>query len=349
MRTLAKSHCNASPSQMRRWWNRSVFAANLTTVSMRALLLLAIAACNGSQSGSSDAALTIDALTCEVAPASADIAQTCGELATAYCERLSACSDTRMRMTWPDLATCEARHLLACTLELQSPVSAATSASMSACAAATAAQGCDAFLSGVQPPGECLPPHGTIGDGERCTFSSQCASGFCGLDEVCHTEPQDGEPCDVTGCGPTRVCARTGGPTSTCHTPTTNGECFSYIHEWAVCAKGYGCQIPAIGHTGTCEPLATTVGEYCGYNGPGCDADDGVVCQYQSDMRCAAIEFVGDGAWCGASSPKRCEGGTECSYAEICHAWAADCAACGNDAPCEYPARCRNGTCVLPR
>lgn len=284
--------------------------------------------------------------------------QACTDLATARCGTLMTCSMADLDRRWPDTDTCEAREKLACMDSLAAPQTAATPTTVKACADALPQSSCDAFLSGVMPPMACLPQHGPRAMGAACSFSAECASGFCSVadDALCGTcaaTPAPGASCATSGCGPTMICVKS---TMTCQVPVAAAGACSKDQP---CENGLSCVGATMTTMGTCQAEVATAGGACDpkqMTGPGCSTAAGLTCDTQMLM-CVPQPLAAATQPCGLIGTTRtaCKAGASCSIPQgetmgVCVAPAADGGPCNSDVGpfCETPAKCVGGTCQLP-
>ena len=284
--------------------------------------------------------------------------QACSDVAASRCSKLSTCSATDLERRWGDFATCDTREKLACMQGLAAHATAATPTSTETCSTALEASTCDAFLSGVTPPAECLAQKGTAMLGAACAFSAQCSSGFCALasDALCGTcaaMPVAGDSCATTGCGPELSCVKA---TMLCQAPVAGGGA---CDRTLPCGTGLSCVGSTMTTMGTCMADVTSVGATCDplrKTGPTCDAGSGLACNTMT-KQCVMQPDAAAGMPCGLISnvETRCAAGATCEVptgatAGTCVAPAADGAACDatNGPECLFPAKCVAGTCQLP-
>lgn len=284
--------------------------------------------------------------------------QACSDVAESRCAKLSSCSPTDLERRWGDLTTCETREKLACMQGLTASATGATPPSVEECSTALAAATCDAFLSKVMPPPECLAQMGPAALGAACAFNAQCKSSFCALADdalcgVCAVQPVAGDSCATTGCGPELSCVKA---TMLCQAPVASGGA---CDRTMPCGTGLSCVGSTMTTMGTCMADATTVGATCDpqrKTGPGCDAGSGLACNTMT-KQCVMQPDVAAGMPCGliANVETRCAGGATCEIPTgqttgTCVAPAADGAACDatNGPDCLFPAKCVAGTCQLP-
>lgn len=289
-------------------------------------------------------------------PSGDTAADACAKVATARCDRLAMCSMADLAKRWPDEATCISRETLACQDSLAAPATAATPTTTLACADALAASSCDALFS-VTPPAECLAQPGKAAGGAACSYSAQCASGFCSVGDgqlcgVCAAAPVAGDSCATSGCGPTMTCVKA---TMQCQPPVgVGGACGSALP----CEETLDCVGATATAMGTCMAALTTAGATCDpprKTGPSCSATAGLACN-TSTKQCVAQPLVAAGQPCGqiASVPTRCLAGATCQIPAganvgTCVAPAGDGEPCDDVAGpgCEAPARCVAGSCQL--
>ena len=288
--------------------------------------------------------------------------QACTDVSQDRCMQLATCSAADLSKRWTDLASCEDREKLACLEAQAAPKTAATPATVEACANALTTQACDAFLSGVASPAECLPHMGPIANGAACSTAAQCASGFCAvattaLCGTCADQPVAGASCATSRCGPTMVCVKS---TMQCQVPVAaNGTCSAA----QPCGQGLACvgAMPSV--SGTCTAQVASIGAACDsrrVTAPDCNGAAGLACDATTDQ-CVTQPVVPAGMPCGVINrvDVACAAGATCTgtgTAKTCVAPAADGAACDTAAgpDCEFPARCvptgtgTAGVCSLP-
>lgn len=289
---------------------------------------------------------------------SSESAQTaCTKVATARCDRLAACSMADLQKRWADEPSCVDRETQLCEESLVAPATAATPATVDACAVALAASTCDSLFD-VAPPTACLAQHGSGATGAACSFPAQCASGYCSVDDTqlcgtCQPEPVAGASCASAGCGQSMSCVAS---TMQCQVPVVaGGACSSDLP----CAETLDCVGATQTAMGTCMASLTTAGSTCDprrMTGPSCSTTAGLACN-TSTKQCVTQPLVAAGQQCGqiANVNTRCLAGATCQIATgattgTCVAPAADGATCNptNGPGCEQGARCVNGTCQLP-
>jgi hypothetical protein len=211
----------------------------------------------------------------------------CSDLATAECSKLEGCSSTIMEIRYGSVATCEARQLAICMNALAAPSTGNTASKTEACVEAYASWACTDYFNNVNSPAACAQPTGDIALGQACNFPAQCVTGFCAVPPnaacgTCAAAPSPDDSCaNLTSCGPgllclssARVCGTYGVANATCSAAAPCGAHLSCIGAEAT--KG----IP-----GRCEPSTPLIGGACDptfVKGPGCDYDDGLVCNSKS-------------------------------------------------------------------
>ena len=289
-------------------------------------------------------------------PSGPTVLDACTQVAAARCTRLQTCSESDLERRNGDLASCEARDLLACQEALIVPDTGNTPTNVIACANALNAQPCADFL-GKSPPAECATQMGP-GSG-ACGFSAECETAFCAVPNnsecgTCAAPPVVGTSCADQGCGQTLVCVAT---TMTCQQPGAAGDpCSADLP----CGDSFGC----VASMDRCMPLVETVGAPCDPTnamGPACRGDDGLVCDSMTKT-CVTQPLAAAGQPCGPVTPgifTGCTGAGTCVHATgqagTCVGPAADLAACDTAVgpTCLAPARCvitsgTAGTCQLP-
>jgi hypothetical protein len=285
-----------------------------------ALLALCLAACGTPTSADPDAGAP------DAGPPPLTADEACAARAAASCERLSACSIFALQTRFGDLATCEARQKLACTLSLAAPDTGATPATDEACAAALKTVACDAYLDGDLPE-PCLPRVGTRVAGAACLFAAQCQSAFCGIAKgstcgTCTTAPGIGSSCATFACKSGLICVK---ETSLCESPEVLNASCDRGHP---CGPGLSCVGQAAGTPGRCGNFAAAENVTCDPKekvAPDCDHRLGLFCVAN---QCARATYATAGQACGAVNGSA--------------------VACLADANCEKPAGSNQGTCVAP-
>ena len=284
-------------------------------------------------------------------------ADACQQVAVARCDRLASCSMADLERRWPDAATCVAREAAACVTAQAAPQTAATPASVVACATALDSSTCDSMFA-VAPPAACLPQTGPLADGAACSYPAQCASAYCTagnttLCGTCAAAPVAGASCATSGCGPTMSCVKA---TMQCQAPVAVGGACS---KASPCEETLACVGATQTTTGTCMAEVATAGAACDparKTGPDCSNTAGLACDTATKL-CVALPLVAAGQPCGlvGTVETRCLAGATCVIATgatigTCVAPAADGAACDDTVgpECLAPARCVSGTCQLP-
>jgi hypothetical protein len=291
--------------------------------------------------------------------------QACTRIAQDRCNQLQTCSASELSRRWGDISTCETRNKMSCVESLAAPKTAATPQTTDTCAGELVAETCDSFLSGVNPPADCLPRHGALAVGAACSFAAECSTGFCAvaasaLCGACANPPQAGDSCATQGCGPDMICVAA---TQLCQVPVlANGACSNALP----CIAGLACVGATASAMGSCMREATTAAATCDarrLTGPDCDTAAGLTCD-RTTNQCVAQPSANAGQPCGVLQgvDTRCSGGATClhptgSPTGTCIAPASDGAACDTAAGpgCLFPARCvpttasgTAGTCQLP-
>jgi hypothetical protein len=224
---------------------------------------------------------------------------------------------------------------------LGAPGSGKTTASVTACADATAAATCAQIRESVygSPLAECLPVAGTLPDGSSCFSNWQCQSARCSLDATrsdgcgrCRTPKKTGEACTSPAdcsfgstCSSAKQCVTLGILGSACdathpcngaHT-CSGGTCKEYpATPGAACDPSSNCDFVSAGLS--CNSLKKQCtkevenppGKPCGWNSTTGDyqyCGRGGVC---SGTTCVAK--VGAGAACDSSKSLYCDVPYQC-------------------------------------
>jgi hypothetical protein len=307
-------------------------------------------------------------------------AQACADSARARCQRYDACSNgLYTTIHWGDESTCETNTTAICLTNLAAPGTAASAATVEACASAIPTESCADFF-GVNPPAACAALAGTLAAGAACLTSSQCQSTYCAVPSnaacgVCAAVPKAGDACAVEA-----DCGSRGGLTC------AQGACVAFGAASASCGKGAPCGIglSCVGEKkttpGACQPAASTVGATCDskqQTGPGCDGTLQLSCD-PATSQCVLDTVVTASATCGqvGGGVAKCatsgtcvlstsdggaeDGGADAGAAPItgaCLAAAANGAACdtASGPACVPSAKCVTasdastaGTCTVP-
>jgi hypothetical protein len=276
------------------------------------------------------------------AGAGGDPTAACSPL-TAYCQKLSDCAPSLLKIVYGTIAQCHARFVLSCADAVTAPDTGLTTATIAACATALPGATCqDAIYRNVAA----CEAKGNRANGVACGTSWQCQSGYCAQGDqacgVCGALGNPGAVCTVDdNCAPGLLCG--GG---TCVAPGILGGVCS---DTQPCAYGLFCG------GGVCASAAETPGGDCVAGLPeSCDLLAGLDCD-DGSSKCASLGFAQSGEPCGlvGSTYVFCVEG-QCAYATaaategLCGAFAGDGAACDDTTPCEAPARCLSGRCALP-
>jgi hypothetical protein len=304
------------------------------------LLLAACGACSSSHGNTAgdDGGGSADVVV-ETGPSVQDA---CMAFATAFCDRLNACTPFALQVSYGDPNTCAQRGALLCIPALMSNGSSITPTQMEACAQAVAQETCDEALDNPQPSACDVP--GTLATGAVCGSHAQCQSGYCKLTAgtlcgTCTDHSGNGAQCQLdSDCAATLIC--------------NNGTCVGPAQAGVTCGSTQPCMrsLSCIG--GKCQaPLG--VGAAC-TAATDCDAAHGVYCNTQT-KKCAQTQVAPTGQPCGIVSGNlvACANGDSCANISngtgTCHQPAADNAPCGPGIPCVPPAVCTStARCTLP-
>lgn len=265
----------------------------------------------------------------------------CAKYASAYCQRLDACTNGAVVATrYRNLDGCRTRHVEACLAKLAAPGTTMKPAEVAACAPLTAAVGCNALdYEGYNFVGACTLAKGTLGDGAGCFAHEQCASGHCFSSRlvscgVCAPAPAptDSVTCELGRCPRGRVCNTLqdfGG--SPCVAPSApGGDCAAGCSRDDYCLAGK-CA-PREVKDSPCDPAVDgcALGLRCGATTKVCEA-----------MKVAKI---GD----PCVDAFLCTGGVYCTGTPMaCVPSPRDGESCNGYPPCVAPALCYGGKCVL--
>jgi hypothetical protein len=289
------------------------------------ILFLAVPACSSSSGGSSPPPGN---------DAGADSgnggAQACATEAQAICAARDRCSLNTFLNDYDyggDTA-CVTRSQITCVNAFGAKGSGTTTATIAACTAAYPSYTCTNYFDG-NPPTACVPPAGTLANGQPCGANAQCQSTFCatGAFAVCGTcqpLPAAGAACQVNAdCGRDLDCVKPAGAST-----ATMGVCTAYAASGAACLTyktpceaGLACvgDDTTTGATGTCQTAGTTVGAACDASrktAPNCNADLGLVCipaMKGSEVgTCKAITLAMQGAMCGYTGSAPVTGYVDC-------------------------------------
>jgi hypothetical protein len=275
---------------------------------------------------------------------------------------IAAQCETKVRCgLYSDLPTCTIFEEL-CPDSAFAPGSTRSVSVMFACLETILNASCPEVLAGIVPA--CLTA-GTLADNSPCTYSVQCASGFCGAQSAggctsCQHRPGSGEACDNTlGCAPGYYCDRgtnicTAVPTAA---PAAEGEaCTTVVGCQGLLGCGpTGASTTSVCHVlpgdsqpcpdGLCTPplvcnLPTANNPICS-DPHGCSPPCGTG-SYCVNHACVAYAQLGD----------NCEATDRCAPGLICKA--GKCAAqphlgdpCA-EGDCPRVLTCKNGVCAVP-
>ena len=269
-------------------------------------------------------------------------AQACADSARARCQRYDACSNgLYVSIHWGDEATCEANTTAVCMTNLAAPGTAASPATVEACAHAIPTETCADFF-GANPPSACAALAGSVATGAACLTSSQCQSTYCAVSPnatcgVCAAVPKAGDACTVEA-----DCGARGG------LACAQGACVALGAASASCSRGAPCGIglSCVGEKktapGTCQPAASTVGATCDpkqATGPGCDLTLQLACD-PATSQCVLDTVVAAAATCGQVGG----GLAKCSTSGTCVVTTSDAGA--EDGGADAGAAPITGTCL---
>jgi len=232
--------------------------------------------------------------------AGASVAQACADVAYARCSRIATCSSWAIAARYGSEAACEKGLVAFCQNDFAAPSSGRNVAKAEACAAAVPTWACADDLVGQNPPPECQPQAGGLGQGSPCAFNDQCTSARCqfppgGACGACAPPVATGDPCsDPADCGGGFSCSS---DTSTCAPFVVAGGACGFGMP---CLDGLRC-VGASGDggtLGTCQESVTTPGAACDPAGAQCSNYAGLTCDTQS-KQCTTATFVGGGQPCG--------------------------------------------------
>jgi hypothetical protein len=267
----------------------------------------------------------------------------CQVFASVSCAKRQQCTPGMFDAEYPDVATCEARDAVACTLRLDAPGTSLTPAGLAACARNLARATC-ANAYDVRPASCKLQP-GAIPDGYVCRYNEQCKSTLCVLSAggcgLCQARIPLGQPCKRSG-----QCEQG----STCVSDVSYDICVAFAVAFAAengpCDGNTPCRFPQICRAGTCS-AADPPGTPCNPATITCAYWDNVQC-LGSPRTCTASPIAALGEVCGADSPTLavCAAGQACTGSPSkCARRPGDGEACGKNVDCLSPDDCINGTC----
>jgi hypothetical protein len=302
---------------------------------------LVLTACNGSNSGNGGTAAVSGA---------------CGNLISAYCNKINDCSPSTITDEFGDLATCVSRTSLSCAGFDQLPGTSWTSDKIEGCTAVISTSSCQDLSAGISSDA-CKSGPGSLPNGSACGDNAQCAGGRCNK----NTASDGGFSTQTSFCGKCETTTpSTCGDAGACVSPqrcsydsvARASRCVTPVGEGAACDTGIPCNtgltcknavcVKRMGKDAPCETSSD------------CDSTLGLSC---IEKTCQPPTHVGPGQACASPSP-RCSAGSDCIYSfssdggstSVCVTRAADNAACDESKGprCTSPARCLNGVCTLP-
>jgi hypothetical protein len=299
------------------------------------LLALALAACGGEAGSPGDPPAPIEGE---------------DQIKQAWCDTLVRCE------LYPDLASCLA------AIDVVGPEMRAAydsghasfdAAGASECEAALADLACEE-LTGAPDLAACDDVwDGTVGDGDACASTAECAAGWCDPGEcdpalsccagVCTADdpdagvPIDGD-CSIDLCVTDAYCDETAEPPTCRALVELDGACGE-----GQCVEGLYCRItdPDLG-TGVCSQLPGE-GEPCDPDYPVCARADNW-CD-PADNTCHKLAAVGE--TCDPAADN-CAPYAWCSPDGICEARPGDGEPCEDWPPCLGDLECVDDTCVMP-
>ncbi len=258
--------------------------------------------------------------------------------------------------TYGDVATCEKRLAIFCSIIDGAPKTAWTPKQFVDCADALSGQLCPDYrlspLSGG--PQVCHPKSGGVANDGKCIDSGQCQSTYCKHSGstacgICTPLSGQGAGCD------TLFDCKSG---LTCAGPMGGATCVIPLQAGDMCAGDGDCGLGTTCNGGICSKTLNE-NDPCDPAGPICDPLQGLYCNTDSNV-CARATYANAGQACGPETPP--DGGTPglvgCKAAALCKnapngmcvAAAADDAACDpmSGTVCMPPAGCVSGTCTIP-
>ena len=289
----------------------------------------------------------------------------CQQLMSAICNRLATCDPVDLRQQYGDVATCTARHMLACSYFIL-PGTAWSSGKIHRCVAQmNATTDCD---DNVFDTGACVSEPGMLADGTPCQRDPQCAGGQCDRRSVASPDGGSSRPaCGICLRSDAGISTPTCGDGGACQSPERclhddnppSPRCVLPQPEGAPCIGG-GCA----GALFCSRSLADAGASICVQRGAaGAICTSSAECLTEAGLRCAsgvcAVPTFGSlGESCDFAG-RLCERGTSCPYPGlpptndvlICRARAPDGSSCHDifGPHCSYPANCLDGICQLPR
>jgi hypothetical protein len=311
------------------------------------MLLAACGACSSSKGDTAaggDGGGSADVVV-ETGPSAADA---CLAFATAFCNRLEACTPFALQVSYGDANSCAQRGVLLCVPALSANGSTITPTQMETCAQAVEQETCDEALDNPQPSACDVP--GTLAVGAVCGSHAQCQTNYCKLTPgtlcgTCTAHSGNGAQCQLdSDCAATLIC--NGG---TCVGPAQSGAACGSTQPCmrSLVCIGNKCQTP-LGSGAACTGTTPTTGV------SDCDAAHGLYCNTQT-KKCAQTQIAPTGQPCGIVSGNlvACANGDSCGNVSngqgTCHQPAGDGAVCGPDIACVAPAVCTStARCTLP-
>lgn len=314
--------------------------------------------------------------------------EACKSFAEAECDLLTKCVPGVLDVFGIGETACTARFELICTEGLTAP-GVNGKAELAALRAETLmSMTCEEAYANLSYHPEKIPPGcggpGSLGEGESCFESAQCASLHCAIDDnaLCGTclTPTTGTPCTgASDCGPAFWCdnfacaprAALGRPCSSfgCEFGTYCGpfsQCAALLGLGDTCSNDSDCESPlvcGIGSSWTCKhPALGVLGASCEpTETSSCAKWNGVKCDGMTKT-CVADPVPVAGEACGALATDAgtayelfCTDGAKCvvdpsTQSGTCMQNAADGAPCSTTSGplCSLPAQCISGVCTLP-
>lgn len=271
------------------------------------------------------------------------VADGCKAIADALCDKRSSCASLSITNAYGDEETCSERLQGSCTRSMALPGLGMTPEGLVACSTAYTAASCSDVLTG-KLPAACDPP-GNLPNGSVCGDDWQCKSTQCFVDAgstcgVCKARQPVGGACTALG-----DCERGLGCSS-------SKVCVGYKQAGETCGDGIcGPGLACFGPTGAKKcGIAPGLGEKCDPSGvsgaSSCAPSSGAFCNLNSKA-CQAYKTASKGGTCDPSNgPVICIGSA--CRSGTCQAFTADGEKCdANTAPCQSPATCSGGRCVL--
>lgn len=267
--------------------------------------------------------------------------------AKAQCAAFQRCMPVYTQIQWGDVAGCEAAIGADAVASFSSPGTTIPQAQLDTCIALLATRACDDLFI---PSTEC-DFHGTLADGEACSYGHQCASGSCFLKVdapcgVCATPAGEGESCANAECAV--------GANLRC---SDSKKCAKIVPDGQACDKDKPCRPQHDCVSGTCHARLGK-GETCTSFGASCDLTKGQFCFPRSDGKtstCDDLVVAKVGEKCGQDSVTNklsfCAASTcpDLVKGSICVPYLKEGASCGDEndtAQCEPGLVCNNKKCA---